>query len=440
MLGPAEHVPFIQNALQVFDVRDPDTDVPFPKYIPSSAFPSVPDPVMTKWHTDVSDRLRRDAREASTGNARPRSSDSTTTDEGTAISDEHNDAAGFFANPLYKNKDGRPVIVTQLSKAPSKMLAGGKSMALNVFQGGKMIVSPNLFGGPSRKKSHSRSPSRDRDERHRHSRPTTAPHSRRSYSPTQTSSRDKVRRPPRRPTPSPVNSGEETDRMERDRRRRVPRHRSHESEGSIQIQEPENSPRRRHSVEYKHKSGVASRNEQRCHDKGPPRSPPPNARMPQQRPGAQSQSRQDRPTTRPPHAPSNLSSGQTFVQRPAPHRSNSDYGSAYNQRQGFHPNGQDPIDSDSTVGRSSRPRGVTFGQMPEDAVSPSLDTMDRLSPKTQEEWDGLKQSISASWHTAPTSSGGNISSGSEREKRDSVKPGAVGGVKGRKYASMAPWD
>lgn len=440
MLGPSEHVPFIQNALRYFDVRDPDTNVQFPKYIPSSAFPSAPEPTMIKWHSDVSERLRREAQQASSGNGRPRSSDSMTTDEGTAISaDEHHDAAGFFANPLYKNKDGRPDIVTQLSRAPSKVLAGGKSMALNVYQGGKMIVSPHLFGGPSRKKSHSRSPSRDRDEKQRHARHIAASDNRRPSSPLRASSRDKGRRPQRRATPSPTDLAEETDKIERERRRQVRRHRSHESTDSSQTREPDNHPRRRHSVEYKHKPRLSSRSEHRYHDKGPSRSPSQAGKMTQQRPGSQSQSRQDYHNGRAAPGPSNLSGGQTSSQRPGPHRSNSDSRSAHAQRPLLRPDRQDPGDSDSTIGRSSRPRGVTLGHTPENAQNPvPIDPTDRLSLNTQEEWDGLKQSISGSWNPSPN--GGAALSSGERERRESVKPDAVGGVKGRRYANVAPWD
>ena len=53
LLGPAQHVPFLQAALKRFDITKPHHGGSFPKQLPSEAFPGRPDPAMTKWHDFV---------------------------------------------------------------------------------------------------------------------------------------------------------------------------------------------------------------------------------------------------------------------------------------------------------------------------------------------------------------------------------------------------
>lgn len=412
MLGPEEHVPFIQNALQVYDVRNPDTGEPFPKTIPSSAFPQGPDPVMVKWHEDISQRLQLEAQAANDG--RPLSRESTNSTEGTIVTiNDRSHAAGFFANPLYKNKEGRPAIVKQLSRAPGQVLQGGKSMALNVYQGGKMILSPNLFGGSSRKKSHSRSPSRDRDDRHKHGhRHLSASANRRPSSPLRTVSHEtRPRRSSKFRSPSPTTSEEE----EADRARRN-RHRRHKSQENNSPDQSRDDPerRRRHSVDLRH-----DRADDRPRDKDSrPTHFPPLAVKPGHRDGNRDSS-------------GRRTSGAAPV-RPSAHRANSDHGNTRARdavrRQGSYDTSH--ADSDGTINANGRRRGQTM-------ETPTIyEDGGKMSPGTQEEWNGLKEKLGQG-----QSSGNESGGASAGGRRESVMTG-VGGVHGaraRRYPNEAPW-
>ncbi|KAF2669358.1 hypothetical protein BT63DRAFT_425087 [Microthyrium microscopicum] len=144
LLGPEEHVPFLQSALAQFDVIDPDTGSPFPKLLPKACFPDRPDAQMTKWYEEVSDRLRRE-QEASTRRdaethrghqhapKRDHTPDSSADDE----RQERNEAARYFSNPLYRDRAGRPAIVRQWSRPSPRSGIGfiqdrGRALAANV--------------------------------------------------------------------------------------------------------------------------------------------------------------------------------------------------------------------------------------------------------------------------------------------------------------------
>ncbi|MCJ1380591.1 hypothetical protein MMC17_003699 [Xylographa soralifera] len=58
LLGPKEHVSFLQEALKTLEIKDPTDRQPFPKILPRSAFPAEADPVMTKWHDMTLGRLQ----------------------------------------------------------------------------------------------------------------------------------------------------------------------------------------------------------------------------------------------------------------------------------------------------------------------------------------------------------------------------------------------
>ncbi|CAD6500063.1 BgTH12-04168 [Blumeria graminis f. sp. triticale] len=58
LLGPDEHVPFIQKSLRLFHLRHPDTNEPFPVELPTESFPSVPDAEIEAWHGQCAQRLR----------------------------------------------------------------------------------------------------------------------------------------------------------------------------------------------------------------------------------------------------------------------------------------------------------------------------------------------------------------------------------------------
>jgi hypothetical protein len=58
LLSPAEHVPFMQEAVRRYDVPTPDGGI-FPKYIPREAFPDRPDEGMEQWHKMVTGSLEQ---------------------------------------------------------------------------------------------------------------------------------------------------------------------------------------------------------------------------------------------------------------------------------------------------------------------------------------------------------------------------------------------
>lgn len=130
LLGPHEHVSYLQRAVEIFDVRDPETDQPFPKVLPKSCFPEEPDPEMEKWYQSVADRLQLDEEEPppppeeqETGPrirvevlndpVAPRSSAEFSSEGST---DERHGAATYFADPLYRKR--RPQFMRHFSKQP----------------------------------------------------------------------------------------------------------------------------------------------------------------------------------------------------------------------------------------------------------------------------------------------------------------------------------
>ncbi|KAI9811127.1 MAG: hypothetical protein M1832_001058 [Thelocarpon impressellum] len=67
LLGPEEHVPYLQAAVAKFDILDPRSDSAFPKVLPKEALPQKPDDAMTSWHNAVFNRLKREAQEEQQG-------------------------------------------------------------------------------------------------------------------------------------------------------------------------------------------------------------------------------------------------------------------------------------------------------------------------------------------------------------------------------------
>lgn len=168
LLGPEEHVPFIQTALMEFRVVDPVTGLPFPKVLPKEAFPSKPDQHMIEWHEGVSDRLRIEAEDASermalaTRDARQHQSNN---DDAVSISstDERADAVRYFSNPQYRTKDGRPAIVRSFERAGPLVKQSGKAVALTV----RNIASPYLWSNSSDKERDGRKDGRREDDKER---------------------------------------------------------------------------------------------------------------------------------------------------------------------------------------------------------------------------------------------------------------------------------
>lgn len=61
LLGPEEHVPFLQAAVRNFGIKHPDTGEPFPVDLPKEAFPLKADPEIERWHNECAEKLRRQA-------------------------------------------------------------------------------------------------------------------------------------------------------------------------------------------------------------------------------------------------------------------------------------------------------------------------------------------------------------------------------------------
>ncbi|PNP58503.1 hypothetical protein THARTR1_01519 [Trichoderma harzianum] len=61
LLGPEEHVPFIQYAVKHWALRHPETGQAFPPDLPASVFPAQSDQAVDRWHKQCADTLRNEA-------------------------------------------------------------------------------------------------------------------------------------------------------------------------------------------------------------------------------------------------------------------------------------------------------------------------------------------------------------------------------------------
>lgn len=61
LLGPEEHVPFLQYAVRNWHLKHPETGQEFPPDLAKNAFPAEPDPDVDRWHTSCADKLREEA-------------------------------------------------------------------------------------------------------------------------------------------------------------------------------------------------------------------------------------------------------------------------------------------------------------------------------------------------------------------------------------------
>ncbi|KAJ4352116.1 uncharacterized protein N0V89_007462 [Didymosphaeria variabile] len=128
LLGPEEHVSFLQNAVKQFDVVDPETGTMFPKVLPADSLPDKPDDAMEAWYETVAQRLKREAEEDGGENEKvphvrvnvdehgPR----TSTEYSGDSADEKHAAASYFSDPLYRrSRHTRPPIIRHFSKQPA---------------------------------------------------------------------------------------------------------------------------------------------------------------------------------------------------------------------------------------------------------------------------------------------------------------------------------
>lgn len=125
LLGPEDHVLFLQNAVKQFDVIDPDSGNMFPKILPAECLPDKPDDAMEAWYETVAHRLKREAEEDGGSNEKipnvrvnvndhvPR----TAADFSGDSADEKHAAASYFSDPLYRqSRHTRPPIIRHYSK------------------------------------------------------------------------------------------------------------------------------------------------------------------------------------------------------------------------------------------------------------------------------------------------------------------------------------
>ena len=163
LLGPQEHVSYVQNALKAYDVVDPLSNKRFPKTLPRSCFPSQPDTAMVKWHATVTERLRSQADDAAHNaeqlNTRQHSRPTSAVD-GSAPPDDRVGALRSFSEPHHHHEhEERPKIVRSFSKAaPPKLKEGANAVALTF----RNIANPHLWSGHSPSHEHSSSTSRTR--------------------------------------------------------------------------------------------------------------------------------------------------------------------------------------------------------------------------------------------------------------------------------------
>ncbi|CBX91269.1 hypothetical protein LEMA_P067770.1 [Plenodomus lingam JN3] len=126
LLGPEDHVPFLQRAVEKYDVVDPETGNIFPKILPKECFPDCPDDAMEAWYQGVAARLKREAEEEANGRHladQPRPRASTDTGDGSSA-DERHGAFKYFEDPMYRNARQRPPIMRHVSKQSSRPVDG----------------------------------------------------------------------------------------------------------------------------------------------------------------------------------------------------------------------------------------------------------------------------------------------------------------------------
>ncbi|CZT20789.1 uncharacterized protein RCC_06647 [Ramularia collo-cygni] len=174
LLGPEEHAQFLREAVEKWDVRDPDSGHVFPKILPRECFPREPDRHMVAWYEGVSERLRKEAEAEEAARFERDDVDDEDDDEGRprrlrgrreeAHVDEDGDdlesvdsrapALAYFRNPLYRHVDGRPSIVRHRSgsKRPAlsprqSMMDKGKEAVGSLGRIARNVGSPYLWDG-----------------------------------------------------------------------------------------------------------------------------------------------------------------------------------------------------------------------------------------------------------------------------------------------------
>lgn len=130
LLGPDEHVPFIQSAVRQFNLLDPETGSAYPKILPKECFPTQPDPEMVRWYEDVSEKLKQENEEdisspsdASRTQTKQQERDGPIIESVDTSADERTEAAKYFSNPMYRNQIERPSAVRRPSRTSPRQPA-----------------------------------------------------------------------------------------------------------------------------------------------------------------------------------------------------------------------------------------------------------------------------------------------------------------------------
>ncbi|KAJ8129498.1 hypothetical protein O1611_g4135 [Lasiodiplodia mahajangana] len=76
LLGPEEHVPYLQYAVAHWNLKHPFTGDPFPTDLPATAFPAVCDAAVDEWHKACGEKLREAATPIDDEGGLPRRHDS----------------------------------------------------------------------------------------------------------------------------------------------------------------------------------------------------------------------------------------------------------------------------------------------------------------------------------------------------------------------------
>jgi hypothetical protein len=118
LLGPEEHVLFLQKSVEKYDVVDPESGNIFPKILPKECFPDKPDDAMETWYEGVAMRLKREAEdEAARARLAAEPGPRTSADSGEGSSaDERNGAFKYFEDPMYRKGRPRPSFMRHVSK------------------------------------------------------------------------------------------------------------------------------------------------------------------------------------------------------------------------------------------------------------------------------------------------------------------------------------
>ncbi|KAI1115714.1 hypothetical protein F5Y14DRAFT_112672 [Nemania sp. NC0429] len=75
LLGPEEHVSYLQYAVKNWNLRNPNTGDSFPADLPATAFPAVCDPAVDEWHKACGEKLREAATPLDDDDRLPRRND-----------------------------------------------------------------------------------------------------------------------------------------------------------------------------------------------------------------------------------------------------------------------------------------------------------------------------------------------------------------------------